>query len=316
MSFGEFLKEIRQNRYRSAREFCLREGLAISYPQYSRYESGEQLPSLETALSLGLKLGADQRATLRQWCLDQVGPQLGQTIRDILPEVAVQTLTAKPLRERSLDHVIVFNRQHLRLFESDPLYRDFFTYVNAFAMEEQGIEISEVAQALGIENQRANEMVARLDEVGVLSALPSARVRASKKTYYFPDDVDFFKLRNQNLTQNLTQILKEAAPSDYKDRRAFRGLVSRELTADQVEMLMVELEAVLARMMSVAEDRNARSVYSLCVAFGKRFERPASALLAPAIEESSSPGLVVASPLANEEQSVADSALGNPRDPS
>ncbi len=52
-SWGGFLKSMREKRFRSAREFCSQVPMGIHYPQYSRYESGAQLPSLEQALALG-----------------------------------------------------------------------------------------------------------------------------------------------------------------------------------------------------------------------------------------------------------------------
>ncbi|OFZ69939.1 MAG: hypothetical protein A3K03_06785, partial [Bdellovibrionales bacterium RIFOXYD1_FULL_44_7] len=71
-SWGNFLKKNREGHFRSAREFCARVKIGISYPQYSRYEAGEQLPNLEQALQLCKLLDIPLLEGLLEWCRAQV----------------------------------------------------------------------------------------------------------------------------------------------------------------------------------------------------------------------------------------------------
>jgi transcriptional regulator with XRE-family HTH domain len=70
--WGNFLKLRREARFKSAREFCRMSELGISYPQYSRYEAGDQLPTLDSALSIGAILGIAPLETTIEWTLAQL----------------------------------------------------------------------------------------------------------------------------------------------------------------------------------------------------------------------------------------------------
>jgi hypothetical protein len=169
-----------------------------------------------------------------------------------------------------LDDVVVFNRSHLRVFASDPAYRDIFTYVNSFGPEAVGSD--EIARALGLSDARASEMLERLSELGVVS-VEDGRCRATKRNFYFPDDEDFFELRNLNLSHNSGQIMNRLKYCDLQARKAYRGLVTRELTDAQVELLMAGIDELQGQLVALPETAEPRTVYSLCVLFGERFSR-------------------------------------------
>jgi hypothetical protein len=97
--------------------------------------------------------------------------------------------------------------------------------------------------------------------------------RSTKRVLYFPDDEDFFELRNLNFRHNADEILKKLNHPDVAARKAYRGLVTRELTSDQAAQLMAGLEHVLSQAVLKPESPEARSVYSICVLLGERFER-------------------------------------------
>src|SRR6476661_2541186 len=83
-SWGDFLKKRREERYRSAREFCSKVKVGISYPQYSRYEAGDQLPNLEQALELCRLLGVPALEGLMEWNRAQMAGDVAQAaLRDI-----------------------------------------------------------------------------------------------------------------------------------------------------------------------------------------------------------------------------------------
>jgi hypothetical protein len=70
--WASFLKARRVLRYRSAREYCLKAQLEISYPQYSRYESGDQLPPLEQCLQLCRTLDIPVLDGILEWSQAQM----------------------------------------------------------------------------------------------------------------------------------------------------------------------------------------------------------------------------------------------------
>src|ERR1700747_1458189 len=121
--FAAFLREKRGLKYRSARDFCTRVKIEVSYPQYSRYEAGEQLPSLPQALVIGEALGLAPVETTLEWNLAQVeDAELASPIRELLEAVRTGSLNGQmPALPRvpakvQLDDVIVFNRSHRDLF--------------------------------------------------------------------------------------------------------------------------------------------------------------------------------------------------------
>jgi hypothetical protein len=286
-SWGSFLKSRRETRFRSAREYCAQVPVGISYPQYSRYESGEQLPSLEQALSWGATLGASPMETVLEWTRCQVG-SANETVRagidKLLSEVrgiakassstgtagASAWPTSASERNVPLDDLIVFNRTHLKLFASDPAYRDVFTYINSFGPE--WLTPAEIGTALGIARARADEMLGQLHELGVI-VMKDGSYRASKRNFYFPDDEDFFELRNINMNHNSSSIMGGLRHADLVEKRAYRGLITRELTEEQVKLLIEGVEQLTGNVVALPETSTPRDVYSLCVVFGKRFSR-------------------------------------------
>lgn len=293
-AWGEFLKQNREGRYRSAREFCTRAQVGISYPQYSRYEAGEQLPNLEQALLLCRLLEVPATVGLLQWSLSQVEEanargELEELLKKVVhpreagampvaAEPKVKAAEAPPVSQSavSLDDVIVFNRSHLKVFRSDPRYRDIFTFINACAPE--WVASEEIALALEIPLEELERMLDCLSDLGVV-LLAGGKARASKRNFYFPDDPDFFELRNLNLIHNATRILSGLSHDELQAKKAYRGLITRELTEEQVERVAAKLDQVIGEVVALPESADAQKIYSVCVLLGKRFERPQASLL-------------------------------------
>lgn len=292
--WGRFLKSRRETRYRSARELTTQVALGISYPQYSRYEAGEQLPGLDQALILGSILGVAPLEMVLEWSKAQIPAREASAlggVEALLNEVrepghtneseahnhSAQSVVsgswpARPSeRTVPLDDVIVFNRAHLRVFSSDPAYRDIFTYINSFGPEP--ISVVEIAEALGLDPLRCREMLEKLSELGVIVIDALGGCRASKRNFYFPDDEDFFELRNLNLRHNADSILGRLNHADLTARKAYRGLVTRELTQEQVGLLLTGVDQLMGQLVAMPETSQPRTIYSLCVLFGDRFER-------------------------------------------
>jgi transcriptional regulator with XRE-family HTH domain len=245
--------------------------VGISYAQYSRYESGEQFPGLEQALMLCKVLGVPAAEALVEWALAQVSDAtLRGEIESLARQASQGTAPALPV---PLDDVIVFNRSHLELFRSDPAYRDLFTYVNSFAPE--WISEDELAGALELDRAKLGVMIDRLHQLGVITLErgASTRCRATKRNFYFPDDEEFFELRNSNLSRNAGQILKTLKSDDLRERRAYRGLLTRELTAPQLDLVVSRLDQLLGGVIALPETSRPERVYSLCLLMGERFAR-------------------------------------------
>jgi transcriptional regulator with XRE-family HTH domain len=293
-SWGEFLKKRREAKFRSAREFCSKESVGISYPQYSRYEAGDQLPNLEQALDLCKRLDVPTLEGLLEWNRAQINDptDLGDVDRLLgqvrtgapvgaatpAPVAAPTVPTAKVTgigvfthQTISLDDIIVFNRSHLKLFSSDPAYRDIFTYVNSYAPE--WIAADEISSALDLPAAKTEQMLERLSDLGVI-LLAGAKCRASKRNFYFPDDPDFFHLRNLNLTHNATAIMRKLSHEDLLARRAYRGLVTRELTSEQLDRLVGRMDELVSETVGLPETTNPERIYSVCLLLGERFIRP------------------------------------------
>ncbi len=292
-SWSEFLKARREAKFRSAREFCAKRDIGISYPQYSRYESGEQLPSLDQALDICRNLDVPPLETLLEWSRSQSIPEDERSLIDGLlsqvkkesssdalvaqapavefaahaPSKSPGTLSRAPF---SLEDVIVFNRTHLKMFLSDPLYRDIFVYVNSYSPE--WIRIEEVAQAMKVDVERAEKMIEDLFDLGVVLTA-GGKCRAVKNNFYFPDDADFFPLRNQNFRHNVDTILGGLSHEDLKANRAYRNLITRELSSDQLKALQQRLDDVVQEVIEYPDVHQDDRIYSVCLLVGERFGR-------------------------------------------
>lgn len=284
LTWGKYLKAKRELKFRSAREFCAQISVGISYAQYSRYESGEQLPCLEQALLLCKAFGVSTADSLPQWALAQL--QDAELRGDV--EAVARKLDTAPATSAAgggvgiftqaavpLDDVIVFNRSHLNLFRSHPAYRDIFTYVNSFAPE--WITATELAGAIEIEREKLDGMLDRLHELGVITLVAGSggsRCRAAKRNFYFPDDEDFFELRNLNLAHNSGEIMRKLASADLRERKAYRGLVTRELTPEQLDLVVNRLDQLMSGVVALPETCKPERIYSVCLLMGERFQRP------------------------------------------
>ena len=274
--FADFLRKKRALKYRSAREFnaCVKVG--VSYPQYSRYEAGEQLPSLPQALSFGEALRLPVLEVTLEWNLAQIAGTEGSAASEI--EALLVTLRsdrapvsrAKPIPV-PLDEVIVFNRSHRDLFLKDPAYRDIFTYINAFHASEE-ITAERISKALKISPKKLDGMLENLIELGVIHR-HGKRFAAAKSNFYFPDDTDFFELRQQNVRHNLEKLLDQVTYTDLQEKKALRGLLTRELTSSQLGWVMGQIEGLLGRIVELPEDPEAKTIYSVCAVVGERFSR-------------------------------------------
>lgn len=285
-SWGNFLKNQRLKKYRSAREFCSRQPVGISYPQYSRYEAGDQLPNLDQAMKLCRFLEIPTLEGLLEWNRAQVSEpealdETNRYLEDFRSNRLQEALEAKnpvepqasgfPLRLSQLNEVMVFNRSHLKLFKADPAFRDFFTYV--VSCHPLSVHVETISKALGLEPNRVEQMGEDLVDMGVLVKDSAGAYLSVKKGYYFPDDQDFFELRNDNLRYNSNAILESVTPEALNDRKAYRGLVTRELDEQQLEQVISTIEGMVRKMATLPESPKAEKVFSLCILLGERFSR-------------------------------------------
>ena len=275
--FSTFLRFKREEKYRSARDFCARVKIDVSYPQYSRYETGEQLPSLSQALAIGNALEIRTLETLLEWNLAQVeDSDASKQVAGLLAQVKSGAgVTSGPEANAPavpLDEVIVFNRSHRELFLKDPAYRDIFTFVNAFASP-RSTNAKEISESLDIPRKKLTPMMENLVNLGVVLQ-EGDQYLAAKRNFYFPDDQDFFELRHLNMKHNLDCLLNSIQLKDLTHRRAFRNLITRELTSAQAVWAAHQMEALLGKIVDLPEDPTAKTIYSVCVVFGERFALP------------------------------------------
>jgi len=194
----------------------------------------------------------------------------------------------------SLDDVIVLNRSHLRLLCSkEPAYRDIFTYVYVYAPD--WITPEEVAVAFEIPIESVRGFFKELVELGVLME-QDGLVRPSKTNCYFPDDADFYELRNLNFTHNVNQIMKRLTFEDLKAGAAYRNLITRELSPRQIRSVIEGIEGLFRNVVGLAERPEPGAVHSLCVVLGERFARVRTAR--PGLKSSGRAALPAARPQA------------------
>ncbi|MBY0470280.1 helix-turn-helix domain-containing protein [bacterium] len=300
--WGTYLKRKREAKYRSAREFCTKVRLGISYPQYSRYEAGDQLPSLEQALEIFRILGIPVLEGILEWSRCQIQDSVSkEEIEKCLERVRlgdspVASTAKKPSTAEkpagpgklslSLDDVIIFNHTHLEAFKAHPLLRDIFVYVNSYAPE--WITPEELANALEVTTSEVNMQAAVLQDMGVV-VKKNGVYRASKNFFYFPDDKDFFEVRNLNFLRTAEYLMKKLTPEDLTIKQSFRGVVSRELSSQQMEKVVNRLNDILSEVVEFPENPVMGKIYSVCLLAGEHFSRAQLPGLAKKIELGETP---------------------------
>lgn len=281
-AWGEFLKERRSQRFRSARDFYLKINLGISYPQYSRYEQGEQLPQLDHALTLCEILGIPLQEGFLKWCESQAGgsslfarvkkelfssKEEGSSVAEgVSKELSSKTPTQNS--KFSLDEVLVLNRAHVDLFNSTARSRDVFTFIAS--LYPSWVEFEEISQRLRIPTSEVRKIVKSLCDQGLLLG-EGKRVRAAKSKFYFPNDEDFFDLRNRNVLENVDTIMRNLTHQDVREKRACRRVVTRKLTPVQIQDVFQQIENFIEEVVDLPDADYSDTVYSLCMILGERF---------------------------------------------
>lgn len=259
----------------------------MSYPQYSRYESGLQLPSLAQAIHIGEQLQGSTAEVVLQWSRAQLEDPAHVGVRvidELLRSARGELTTGQVLRTGELrpsqqekpagiplDDVLVFSRAHLRLFQSDPRFRDFFSYVNSFAGAD-GLTAAEIARGLELSEERASQMGVQLVELGVLRSA-QGRFKAQKGVFYFPEDEDFFELRNQNFRHEVDSLLRKVTSVDLAANKGLRSLLTREFTPAQAVALQDALNQVFEKAVDLPMEEPVDRLYSLCLIFGERLRK-------------------------------------------
>ena len=284
--WGQFLKSHRSERYRSAREFCSREEVGISYPQYSRYEAGDQLPNLDQAIRLCRLLNIPLLTGILHWAQAQTSDpeavnQVGQFLSQMedgslgfqVPEDSEAVTAAAPSATTlPLDDVFVFNRSHLSLFRQEPFYRDLFSLINTYGGE--WVSVEELANTTSKPASEIDALLHQLYEHGVLSMQQDQnqlKVRVSKRNFYYPDDEEFFELRNQNLAHNINIIMDQLRFEDVKKGKAYRSVLTVQLSEKRRQELIESLDDLIERTLHMQERRPGNRLHSLCVLLGERF---------------------------------------------
>ncbi|MEK7692119.1 MAG: hypothetical protein AAB425_13980, partial [Bdellovibrionota bacterium] len=182
----------------------------------------------------------------------------------------VQVRTAKDVYA-SLDHVLVLNRKHRDILASDPNFRDVLTYIQSFKPEL--VSLGRVATEIGLSLLRVREMCAKLAENHLLEVIGD-EARGVKQALYFPEDEDFFLLKNQSFTHNVSKILGQLSVEDLRNKRATRMLLTAALSEDDFKEVQRSLEGVVESVLSRKRPGATTDapVYSVCVLAGRRFE--------------------------------------------
>jgi len=234
--FASYLRSHRERNYRSARDFCARVKIGISYPQYSRYEAGDQLPPLVQSITIFGQLGVSPLEALLEWNKAQLS--------DASVQAAPEPAVAKTLKEIE----VLLNQVR------------------------SGISVEELSRALKIEPPVIREMLEDLERLGVVLRKDESFV-AAKRNFYFPDDADFFELRNLNVRHNFSQLMDNLQFEALSTRQAFRGLITREFTPAQYRWVVDQSERLLAQAVGLPEDEGGDVIYSVMTVVGERFRR-------------------------------------------
>ena len=272
----------------SARAFTLQKSLPLSYAQYTRLESGRQFPTLEVALQLApaLQVSALEMAMTWLQCRAQLSDladsMLSEELQAMEPVLRAQlqwrgrtqTLMRGRADPAAVADPYVFSGQQEELrarLSQDPWIRDVFVYVNSNYPD--WIQEQELADVLGISVADLTLRTALLAREGVLQSA-GGRLRAKRRTYYFPDTEAFFQARNLNFSHNVSRILPTLSFGELAARRAFRSVISRVLTGDQLAQVIGRLEQLLQEMSEYPDPKEPGAIFSLCILMGERFRKP------------------------------------------
>jgi len=230
MEFSDLIKQARQKRYDSAKDFFRQAKLPCSYFYYSKIENGT-IPDVNLAITILKALGINLRKGLYAWARGQMPDQETRaffTELDDKPRLSTE--------QRSVDRSLVINRMQAQLMEANPIYWEILVFFSSHFAHSQ-IKEKDISSKFHMPLSKLRQVMKELYDYGLLDRDNDGNYR-SKEWVYIPYEKDFDRLRDVNFKRALEQFQKQ----DPKKR--FRTTITRLLTKAQQK----EVEAKVAAL--------------------------------------------------------------------
>ena len=206
--FCELVREARQKRYKTAREFFRLNSLSCTYAYYSKVEK-DTVPEIKIALEIIDKLKINTRTALYAWTRDQMPTN---ELRALFSQIGDSPSLSSD--QNNSDRSTVINRMQVRLLLKNPVYWELLIYFGCF-FGKKAPSPKDLSSAFGIKAPEVVKMLNELYDYGLLDKNSQGSF-VSKEWVFIPYEDEFKPLRDFNFRRAFDQFLTSDPGTQFR----------------------------------------------------------------------------------------------------
>ena len=260
---GEFLKQKRQQKFRSALEFFRQVEFSFSYSLYADFEKGVALPSIDMMLELAKYFGIPEAEAAILWAKVQMPNGTLKQVFTFVPTKYTEEKKQKHIDESpDFENTWVFGPQELKVLKKTPELWDLCLLLAQSYPEE--IAFSEIHLNKGTFKDWIRSGHLTMSKKGV--ALQCQHI-------YLPRTQEWDEVRRNNIKRASSDLLANISARDIQQARGYREIIHRQLSAEQIEQIVTKLKTLEAEFKTIPYSKSKDSqnqMQALILILGKR----------------------------------------------
>lgn len=242
MEFSELIKQTREAKFSSAKEFHRKAKLPCSYFYYSKVENGT-VPEVNLAVTIINALGLNLRKGLYAWVRGQMPDK---ETKSYFTELGDQNL--RSTEQMSIDRSFVVNRMQASFLETNPILWEILLIISNH-YQEKNLSEKEISKILNLSLSKCSHFLNELYEFGLINK-DKMGCYFSKEWIFIPYETEFDKLRDQNFKRAVDQFYKQK-----RDNR-FRTTITRPITNKQKKEIEAMVLAFANAIVDLPEEKD------------------------------------------------------------
>ena len=201
MEFSEIIREAREKRFKTAKEFFNLMQPDCTYSYYSEMERGDTIPRPALATQIIGQLGINEREGAFAWAYSSMPNQQFKQFFDLNP-APVKTETFY-----NQDTTVFLNRRHVRKFETDITYYNVLTFINCLGMDGP-VSVAAICEKFSLPRPKIIRILTWLHEECLIDGSVAAGYKTEKDRLFLPRTKEFQPFKHNLLRHFLEQHFK------------------------------------------------------------------------------------------------------------
>ncbi len=246
MEFSELIKQEREKKYNSAREFHKKSGLKCSYFYYSKIESGS-VPDIDLALEIIKALNIDLRKSVMLWARSQMPTAESKAI---FSSIGNSYLSND--QSFNMNTTIGINRLQAALLKTNSIYWELLAFIGC--NKKIGFPtISQLSYNFNISEHELQKYIVDLYEHSLIDKNKEGKY-ISKDWFFLPYENEYNEIRDDNFYRAVAQLKLQNITKKYRNTLT-RTLSNKQLT--EVNSLM---DNILNQIVSMPDESSSKNI--------------------------------------------------------